>query len=313
MLLPGQIENWVVLTDLGKNGLKNLSISSLKQVLGILQANYRCRLGVNYIINPPKSVWVLWSCIKPFLDEVTIDKIKISKASYSTDLLSHTNPYQIEEKYGGKAPNLQNYWPPYVPDCHFTADGKPVHFTGKDSYLKYQPLIKEEQKEEFFQSTKLTMTKSIKVKVNSLDVSLEEPEMPIDNLENSEIHARSDCEESDDNLIDFEAASPFNRNNTRNPTFLMSGLKASKEFQRRLSIMPFDPKIPDKRSNDDDSGSEVNFDRASDQDLCIQPPEKTNSHSLIKQAEEGELLLENTNNRFSCSQCGIFKNACDIM
>ena len=68
MMIPGQIENWVVIDDMAKHGLGSLSISSIKRIFGILQDNYRCRLGVSYVINPPKSISMIWRCCKPFLD-----------------------------------------------------------------------------------------------------------------------------------------------------------------------------------------------------------------------------------------------------
>ena len=124
MSLPGKIENWVVISDMGHKSLGPSSISSLKQVMKVLTDNYRCRLGVNYILNPPKTVYFIWSCLKPFMDEVLIDKIKIINNSFAPELLLNCNPYQIEQKFGGKAPNHTLYWPPYVPDAPFTVDGK---------------------------------------------------------------------------------------------------------------------------------------------------------------------------------------------
>ena len=137
MFLPGQIENWMVLCDLCKNGLGNISMNSMKQVMGILQSNYKCRLGNNFVVNPPKSLWVIWSCVKPFLDEMTIEKIKISKGSYSDELLEVFNPLQVEEKYGGKARNLTSFCPPVVPDAPFAIEGKKTLLSDKDSYYQY--------------------------------------------------------------------------------------------------------------------------------------------------------------------------------
>ena len=58
---------------------------------------------------------MVWSCITPFLDDITIEKIKIANATYSSEMLLTCNPYQVEEKYGGKAPNLEVFWPPVFP------------------------------------------------------------------------------------------------------------------------------------------------------------------------------------------------------
>ena len=125
MTLPGQVENWVVISDFEKNGFGDLSLGSIKQVMSVLTDNYRCRLGVNYVVNPAKSVYYIWTCVKPFLDDVLIDKVKLLNGSVPTELFTHINPFQVEEKYGGKAPNLTRYWPPHVPNAPYSLHGIP--------------------------------------------------------------------------------------------------------------------------------------------------------------------------------------------
>lgn len=130
MLLPGRVENWVLITDMGHQGLGASSLSNLKQVLKVLTDNYRCRLGVNYILNPPKTVYFIWSCIKPFMDDVLIEKMKIINKGFSAELLTHANPLQVEARFGGKAENLERFWPPFVPNAPFYIE-KPKNYLEK--------------------------------------------------------------------------------------------------------------------------------------------------------------------------------------
>lgn len=147
MLIPGQIENWVVLIDLGKKGLGSLSINSLKQVLSILQINFRCRMGMTYIVNPPKSMFMLWSCIKPFLDDILIEKIRIANGSTSPEMLSTFNPHQIEEKYGGRLKNLETFWPPLVNSSSFDPPNSLIQLSNKDSFSQFNKLESESSEE----------------------------------------------------------------------------------------------------------------------------------------------------------------------
>jgi hypothetical protein len=157
MLLPGHIENWVLITDMGHQGLGPSSLSSLKQVMKVLTDNYRCRLGVNYIVNPPKTVYFIWSCIKPFMDEVLIEKMKIIKGSFSPELLTHCNPCHVEAKFGGKAPNRENFWPPYVPDAPFHLESS-LSFNEKSSRNIVISLNQAEPSEISCADTKLTQS-----------------------------------------------------------------------------------------------------------------------------------------------------------
>lgn len=138
MMLPGKIENWVVISDFEKNGFGDISLGSIKNIMNVLTDNYRCRLGVNYVLNPAKSVYYIWTCVKPFLEDSVIEKVKISNKSYTEEIFTHCNPYQIEEKYGGKAPNLTKFWPPTLPDAPYDINElpRPRHQTESEVYSK---------------------------------------------------------------------------------------------------------------------------------------------------------------------------------
>lgn len=145
MLLPGKVENWVVISDFERNGFGELGFSSLKQVMGILTDNYRCRLGCNYVINPARAVFYMWTCMKPFLDEVLIEKVKILNNPHPVELFNHCNPYQVEEKYGGRAQNIHTYWPPIMPNAPYNLDGVPkqtldVPFANKSFESELNPV-----------------------------------------------------------------------------------------------------------------------------------------------------------------------------
>lgn len=321
MLLPGQIENWVVLTDLGKNGLGNMSVSSLKQVLKMLQCNYKCRLAINYIVNPPKSIWVLWSCIKPFLDDVTIDKIKIANSSYSPEMLSMFNPLQVEEKYGGKGKNLEDYWPPTVPHeqstpIQFASKDKRVLLSDKDSYFTYHPeqpqeeleVVEEEEEIVVKPKKKKKKKKNKPAKVNSLEVSAELFEACVEDLAN-ESFARSDIENAEENLIDFEVVSPFTRKFERNPTFKEWGQISSKNFQKKITMRAYH----DLKGSEGSLESSVDFEKDS-RGTILAPHQPEPEKPVIEIGDSQGLIIESNSGFCQCKriECGIIKNSCVI-
>jgi len=135
MLLPGKVENWVVITDFEKSGLSDLGFGPIKQVMGVLTDYYRCRLGCNYVVNPSKTVYYIWSMVKRFLDEVLIEKVKILNKGVPDEIFLHCNPYQVEEKYGGKSKNVEVYWPPTMPCAPYTLHGEPAEEVKSDKIL----------------------------------------------------------------------------------------------------------------------------------------------------------------------------------
>ena len=148
MFLPGQIENWCVLTDMHNHGL-NMPINDMRKIVGTLQNNYRGRLACCYVVNAPKSFSFLWKMCRPFIDNVTVEKIDITRSPHSDKMMTHFNPDQVEERYGGTAKNVTQFWPPYVPNTPFHRNEavKNSILSDNSSYYEYHPevsIIKEE-------------------------------------------------------------------------------------------------------------------------------------------------------------------------
>lgn len=118
MMIPGQVENWILISDVNDVSMLFLP-NDLKKLIAILQSNYRCRLYANYIVGMGTGLQFVWKCIQPFLDETTVNKVKIIKQSNLSELFAYINPSQLEVRYGGKAKNKANkgsiYFPPTMP------------------------------------------------------------------------------------------------------------------------------------------------------------------------------------------------------
>ncbi|CAG9331477.1 unnamed protein product [Blepharisma stoltei] len=141
LTIPGQIENWIIITDLCNQPLKNLPISELRRIIKVLQDNFRCRMIVNYVVNAPSSLTFVWNIVKGFIESHTVKKIRINKKSNPPELKEHIAPNQLEEKYGGKLPNATVFWPPTLPPGPFTIPEEPqsAHLSGRTTYHEYHP------------------------------------------------------------------------------------------------------------------------------------------------------------------------------
>jgi len=60
-------------------GLSDIPTTLLKNVLQKISLNYGGRLCKLWIVNAPSSVSVFWKILSAFLDDVTVNKVKIVK------------------------------------------------------------------------------------------------------------------------------------------------------------------------------------------------------------------------------------------
>ncbi len=79
VLIPGQVESWNLIYDLGGMGLSEIPTTLLKNVLSKISLNYGGRLFKLWIVNAPSSVSMSWKIVSAFLDDITVNKVKIVK------------------------------------------------------------------------------------------------------------------------------------------------------------------------------------------------------------------------------------------
>jgi hypothetical protein len=137
-LIPGQIENWVVILDLKDIYVTSIPIELQKIITNMLN-NYPCRLFIMYIINISGNLDFLWGTIKPLLSNTTQRKIKLLKSSNIKELFTFINPMHVEQKFGGKAINLKDvFFPGHIPkhECLLPNEKKSNIILDADSYSK---------------------------------------------------------------------------------------------------------------------------------------------------------------------------------
>ena len=105
VFIPGQVESWNLIYDLGGMGLSEIPTTLLKNVLKKISLNYGGRLSKLWIVNAPSSVSMSWKIVSAFLDDVTVNKVKIVKKNTDKSIFEICDPSQVEEKYGGTQPN----------------------------------------------------------------------------------------------------------------------------------------------------------------------------------------------------------------
>jgi hypothetical protein len=98
-------------------------------------------MAINYVVNAPTSIKWLWFFVKAFLDEHTIKKVKISGDIPLRDIWMHVNPGQLEERFGGTAPNAESFWPPVMPEGKLALlnDDPEMLLSHISSYEEYYP------------------------------------------------------------------------------------------------------------------------------------------------------------------------------
>ncbi|CAG9320789.1 unnamed protein product [Blepharisma stoltei] len=119
LMLPGHVENWMVIIDLENQSLRQIPWTDLKSLVDLLKTNYRCRMITAYIVNSPFTMKCMWKMIRPFIPEQTANKVKILGYGPVDELKKLFARHQYEEKYGGSAPNATVFWPPTMPPGPF--------------------------------------------------------------------------------------------------------------------------------------------------------------------------------------------------
>lgn len=133
MLIPGQIENWVLLIDLKKYPITDIALH--KKFIAELFTHYPCRVGKIFLLRGGRNLHGLNKLLPPN----TLYKVNIVEKK--TDMLNDFHPQQLEIRYGGSVGNLKNFWPPTVPSSSFrgATDSVQEFLSAHSSYREYFP------------------------------------------------------------------------------------------------------------------------------------------------------------------------------
>lgn len=138
MLVPGQVENWLCITDLRDISLLSLP-ADFHKFLKVMQCNYRARLFVNFFVGMGMFLRGLWKIVSVLLDPVTAKKIRFIAKDKTDEIFTLVNRSQVERKFGGRAKNIDSgFFPPIMPSEHYLLDSDSPEelFLSEDEYLE---------------------------------------------------------------------------------------------------------------------------------------------------------------------------------
>ena len=137
--IPGQIENWVVITDLKDVSIWDPPLKLLK-IFEFLQTKYIFRLKYLYIYNMDTILNFCFNIIKNLIDERTSNKIRFIRNQNDINdiVLTNIHSSQIERKYGGDANNLINdlEFPFILPSNEYQIQENRKEIISEEEYIK---------------------------------------------------------------------------------------------------------------------------------------------------------------------------------
>lgn len=105
-MCPGRVENWGVIVDLDNAGAHGVPpVSTINSLVTTLQGIYRYRMVWTKIVNAPWWFTGIWTGIKRVVPGESVKKVEIL-GSNMANLAALFEPAQLEQRYGGGAPNL---------------------------------------------------------------------------------------------------------------------------------------------------------------------------------------------------------------
>ena len=135
ILIAGQIENWIIITDLDSIGMGK--IGQIKNILGTLN-RFRGRVFKNYIINVGGFISVGIKGVLSLAGARSAKKIKILKSNELNQLKEFIREDNIQQKYGGTAPNVcyggDNLFPPIVPSNKYLKGDENLNIVSPEKY-----------------------------------------------------------------------------------------------------------------------------------------------------------------------------------
>ena len=119
LLIPGQIENWIMFFNLKGTSLLSLP-EPMKLLVQELSDNFNFRLSKCYVLGMSFIMRILYKFVCTFIGQPNEDKIVILSNRKDKHLFDDFTPENLEKRFGGKAEDLiygenDSLFPPRVP------------------------------------------------------------------------------------------------------------------------------------------------------------------------------------------------------
>lgn len=116
LLIPGKVENWIMLIDLNDVGMTSLPVKKVQAIVGMTQKHFGGRLFRQFCVNMGFMMRKSSSIFLNFVDDITQQKISVhNEKTYKEELQKLIPPACLEQKYGGQRPNIESgFFPPDV-------------------------------------------------------------------------------------------------------------------------------------------------------------------------------------------------------
>ncbi len=123
MLIPGQIENWIMFISLEGTSLLRMP-DSVKKLITALSDYFIARLYKSYILGMNAFLRIIFKFMCNFLEEVTVKKFVILEGKKDKHLFQDINQENLEERFGGQAQNCiydepSCLFPPRMPSNNY--------------------------------------------------------------------------------------------------------------------------------------------------------------------------------------------------
>ena len=135
MLIPGQIENWILICD-----LKDVGINKFPQFKRIFSSlsRFRCRVIKNYMLHLGGFVRFALKNILSVLGSASAKKLVVVESKNMEIMQQLIRKENLQQKYGGTAPDIifgeDNIFPPLVPTDVYIKEGEELNIVTPQIY-----------------------------------------------------------------------------------------------------------------------------------------------------------------------------------
>jgi hypothetical protein len=109
------VENFCLIVDYKEYGRKHMDMKTNMSVMHVLLNHSPERMGITLFLDPPLLFWMGWKMISPFLNEVTMAKVKFVYSEVKDGkrtvpaLLEFIDEDQLEAEFGGTSAKVYDY------------------------------------------------------------------------------------------------------------------------------------------------------------------------------------------------------------